>query len=257
MHGVTVPFFELLSIGLLLRAIRTRKLYLYAFTGLSLGLGFLFYFPLRFFPIVIAFFFIFLYINKREFLKSIWPGLVLLVVSAILIALPLIQFTMFHPEEFFSRIQNTSIFSDKTIEQAWHSIAETTREHLLMFNFHGDNNGRHNLSGRPMLDSISGALFILGFALSIRYIFKPKYFLILCWFLLMLLPGILSLDFELPQSYRAIGSMPAAYLFVILPIYFFSEFKNEKMDWGKNLLYKSVIITFMLIISVSNISTYF
>ncbi len=257
MHGVTVPFFELLSIGLLLRSIRTRKLYLYAFTGLSLGLGFLFYFPLRFFPIVIAIFLIFLWVKKREFLKFNWPGLVLLVVSALLIALPLIQFTMFHPEEFFSRIQNTSIFSDKTFEQAWQAIVETTREHLLMFNFRGDNNGRHNLSGSPMLDPISGALFILGVALSVRYIYKPKYFLILCWFILMILPGILSLDFESPQSYRAIGSMPAAYLFAIVPIYFFSELRNEKPDWEKKLLYKTVIITFILIISTANISTYF
>jgi 4-amino-4-deoxy-L-arabinose transferase-like glycosyltransferase len=257
MHGVTVPFFELLSIGLLLRAIRTRKVYLYTFTGLSLGLGFLFYFPLRFFPIVIAVFLIFLCLRKREFLKFNWPGLVLIVISALLITLPLIQFTISHPNEFFSRMQTTSIFSNKTFEQAWQSIIQTTREHLLMFNYHGDNNGRHNLSGTPMLDPISGALFILGFAVSIRYIYKPKYFLMLCWFLLMLLPAILSLDFESPQSYRAIGSMPAVYLFAIIPIYLFSELKNDRPDWGKNLLYQSIIITFVLMISVVNISMYF
>ena len=73
----------------------------------------------------------------------------------------------------------------------------------------------------------------------------------------MILPGILSLDFESPQSYRAIGSMPAAYLFAIVPIYFFSELRNEKPDWEKKLLYKTVIITFILIISTANISTYF
>lgn len=257
MHGVAVPFFELLTIGLLIRALRTKKLYFFTLTGLSLGLGFLFYFPLRFFPFIILIFLGFLWIKNRFYIKSNFPGLIILLISALLITLPLIQFSIFHPNEFFSRIQNTSIFSDKTIAQALPSIIETTREHLLMFNFHGDNNGRHNFSGKPMLDLLSGALFILGIAMSIRYINKPKYFLILSWFFLMLLPGILSLDFESPQSYRSIGSMPAVYLLVVIPFYFLSEYMNEKPGLEKNFFNKSIILTILFFIGVSNTSTYF
>lgn len=69
-----------------------------------------------------------------------------------------------------------------------------------------------------MLDPISGALLILGAGLSLWRIRKPGSFLLIIWLLLMLAPGIFSLDFESPQSYRAIGSLPAAYFLAAVPI---------------------------------------
>ncbi len=87
-----------------------------------------------------------------------------------------------------------------------------------MFNYQGDNNGRHNLTGEPMLDPISGTLLVLGLGLSLWRIRQPGSFLLIAWLLLMLAPGIFALDFESPQSLRAIGSLPAAYLLAVVPI---------------------------------------
>ena len=69
-------------------------------------------------------------------------------------------------------------------------MARTTQEHLLMFNYRGDPNGRHNVDGEPMLDPISGSLLVLGIGLSLWRIRQPGSFLLLAWFLLMLMPGI-------------------------------------------------------------------
>ena len=101
---------------------------------------------------------------------------------------------------------------EKHLKKVCRRLLELRVEHLLMFNFHGDNNGRHNLPGTPMLDPITGALMVLGVGLCLWRIRQPGSFLLLAWLLLMLVPGIFSLDFEAPQSYRAIGSLPAAYL---------------------------------------------
>lgn len=79
---------------------------------------------------------------------------------------------------------------------------ENIRKHFLMFNWHGDPNGRHNLPGAPMLDSITAALFVAGVAHSLRRILEPHYLLLLVWVLISLLGGILSLDFEAPQALR-------------------------------------------------------
>ncbi len=88
-----------------------------------------------------------------------------------------------------------------------------------MFNVRGDPNGRHNLPGRPMLDAISGALFVLGVALAAVRLHRPRWALLLLWPAWTLLGGILSLSFEAPQSLRANGALPAAYLLAVAPIY--------------------------------------
>ena len=59
-----------------------------------------------------------------------------------------------------------------------------------------------------MLDPVTGALFALGFLASILLIRRHKHFLLVLWVLVMTLPGVLSLDFEAPQSLRSIAVIP-------------------------------------------------
>jgi DNA-binding beta-propeller fold protein YncE len=218
MHGVTVPFFELLTAGLILRALKRQRLLDYTLAGVSMGIGLCFYFSFRLFPLVIGLFFLALWSVRHDFVRSSWRGLVLLGVGVIIASVPITQFAIQNPDAFMQRMRATSIFEDKTSQEAWTSIARTTREHLLMFNYKGDSNGRHNLTGEPMLDPISGTLLVVGFGLSLWRLRRPGSFLLIVWLLLMLAPGIFALDFESPQSLRAIGSLPAAYLLAVVPI---------------------------------------
>ena len=218
MHGISVPFFELLTVGLLLRGLRRGRLVDYVLAGISLGFSLCFYFAMRLFPLVLVFFLGALWLRRRDFVRSHWTGLLALGLGACFAANPLIQSAVFHPEDFLSRTQTVSIFNGKTPLEGWQAVAKTSVEHLLMFNYQGDRNGRHNLTGEPMLDPISAALMVLGVGLCLRRIRQPKAFLLLAWLLLMLAPGIFSLDFESPQSYRAIGSLPAVYLLAVVPL---------------------------------------
>jgi 4-amino-4-deoxy-L-arabinose transferase-like glycosyltransferase len=218
MHGVTVPFFEIFSTLMVLLALRKQNLMYYTMAGLSLGLGLCFYTPLYAFPIVIGVFLLFLWLNKRDLFILSWRGFLFLVLGAIMISVPISQFAIRNTTSFSDRLQVTSIFTRKSTREAWSAVARTTRDHLLMFNYHGDNNGRHNLPGEPMLDPISGALLVLGLAFGMWRIRQPGSFLLIAWLLIMLMPGIFSLDFESPQSLRAIGSLPPAYLLAVIPI---------------------------------------
>jgi hypothetical protein len=104
-----------------------------------------------------------------------------------------------------------------------------------------------------MLDPITGALMLLGVGLCMWRIRKPGSFLLLVWLLLMLVPGIFSLDFEGPQSYRAIGSLPAAYLLAAVPI---NGLWQEWEKSSKKRLNYLFLVPLMLVLGISGYINY-
>ena len=97
-------------------------------------------------------------------------------------------------------------------------IDESLREHLLMFNRQGDPNPRHNLPGEPMLDFVSGGLFVLGFFFALTQWRNTGLFTLPFWVLLMLLPGVLTVPWESPQSLRSIVVIPAVAALAAYPL---------------------------------------
>ncbi len=257
LDNITVPFFELLVIALLMRAFRRLRLMDFALAGIGLGLGLSFYASMRIFPVVIALWFLAKWLRDRSFFHSTWPGLIVFSAAIVISVIPIAQYALFNPQPFWSRINETSIFKNRTVSEAWNSVTETTREHLLMFNYEGDHNGRHNLPGQPMLDPISASFMVVGFGIALTRYKEPKYLLLLIWFLIMLAPGIFSLDYESPQSLRAIGSLPAAYLLAIIPVYeIFKLTDTEYIKMIKNGI--SIFVGILFVISaVYNLSLYF
>ena len=114
MHGVTVPFFELLSVGLLLRALRRQRLIDYTLAGLSIGLGLCFYTPLRLFPVVVVIFLVVLWFNRHSLNRASWHGILVLCLGFGIASTPVIYLITFQPDSFFSRMQTVSIFAGKT-----------------------------------------------------------------------------------------------------------------------------------------------
>jgi sugar lactone lactonase YvrE len=137
---------------------------------------------------------------------------------AALVVAPLVWFAVAQPETFWSRVQDTYIFTGKSEAERLPALWGNIWKHLLMFNWRGDPNGRHNLPGAPMLDDIAGVLMVLGLGYSLWRSRDPRYALLPLWLGVTLLGGILSLDFEAPQSLRANGSLGAAYVLAVVPL---------------------------------------
>jgi hypothetical protein len=150
----------------------------------------------------------------------VWtPPVVILVLGALVAFAPVAQFALRHPELFWDRAKRISVFGDPNVQaRPIASLLESTARHLLMFNYRGDPNGRHNLPGAPMLDRFSAALLVLGLAICIVRWKSPHSVLLTLWLLVPLSGGILSTWFEAPQSLRSIGSLPAAYAIACLPL---------------------------------------
>jgi hypothetical protein len=77
---------------------------------------------------------------------------------------------------------------------------------LLMFNLHGDENYRHNLSGEPMLNAFVGIMMVAGLLVAISRLHKQRYQIFLMLLIVLLLPAIFAPN--VPNANWAIGAMP-------------------------------------------------
>ncbi len=224
MHSTgSTPLFTLLTIGFLLRGMRTGRISDYGLAGLWLGLGLCFYTSFRLFVPVVGIFVLHSLLHawwrtRKPPAGRVWLGLLFMAVVTLIVVAPVVLYAYKHPDIFWSRVQNTFVFADRGVADPWLALSENIRKHLLMFNWRGDPNGRHNLPGAPMLDTVAGVLMVLGVAYSLRRVLEPRYALLPLWVAFALLGGILSLDFEAPQSLRANGALTAAYILAVVPL---------------------------------------
>jgi 4-amino-4-deoxy-L-arabinose transferase-like glycosyltransferase len=78
---------------------------------------------------------------------------------------------------------------------------------LLMFNVHGDDNFRHNLPSEPLLNAFVGLMFVAGLLVSISRLHERRYRLLLLYFVVLLLPALLS-NVGVPNAARAAADLP-------------------------------------------------
>ncbi len=227
MTGVDTPFFEFLTLFFLTRLLRRGGLRNAAFAGLTLGFGLSFYTAFRLFVLALGVFAALGAIiwpqwwQKRK--SGAWWGKLLarglLLALAVWIALmPVAQFAVRHPDAYWLRVSTTSITTRRDDPNLGRALRTSAFKHLAMFHIAGDKNGRHNLPGQPMLDPVMGVLMMLGLGVALANIKKPANLFFLILLPVSLLGGILSLDFEAPQSLRSIAVIPAVAYFAALPI---------------------------------------
>ena len=221
MFNIASPFFIALTAWLTLRSLRSGRFFDFGLAGAALGLGIWTYSASYFFPLVIGLIMlhavIFAAIRRQDWKRLLAGGVVMGIITAIVIA-PLAEFAISDSEAFFARARQTAILGNTPWPEAWPQIKHTVTKHLGMFHIAGDQNGRHNVPGAPMLDFVSGALLLLGVALAVVRWRSAALLALPCWALVMMLPGILSLSYEAPQSLRSINVIPAIILLITLPL---------------------------------------
>ncbi|MBC8263909.1 MAG: glycosyltransferase family 39 protein [Anaerolineales bacterium] len=256
MYGITAPFFEFLTLYFLMKGLRSGRSLDFAIGGVAMGLGACFYSAFYLFAPVVGLFLIHKAIVERGFVRRHHLGILIFILAALLVFAPVGQFAWRNPQAFSDRTRVTSIFKDRTRAEAIEVVRQSAKQHLLMFNYRGDPNGRHNLPGQPMLDFVTSALLVLGLGYSLYRGLQPKYLLLVAWLLVMLCGGILSLEFEAPQSLRAIGSLPAAYVLACVPLYLIAT------EWDKVVrrwywLLAAVCCLLLAYVGWKNMHTYF
>jgi 4-amino-4-deoxy-L-arabinose transferase-like glycosyltransferase len=217
-RAVLLPLLLAFSFALLVEGLRGQGTGRMIAAGVLLGLGVHVYPSIRFAPLILPP----LLLAELGFERKAWErarrGLVVYCASAFVVALPMLLNYLHHPEHFTLPRRLLSVFSPKydrtyLIPDLLRNLEST----LLMFHLSGDLNWRHNISGAPMLDPVTGLLFLLGLWVVWRGGQESgrrpgsTRALLLAWMLAMLLPNVLSIE-GVPHALRSCGVLPAVAL---------------------------------------------
>jgi 4-amino-4-deoxy-L-arabinose transferase-like glycosyltransferase len=211
------PLLEVLAVLLLWRAAERGRRLDYVLLGLVVGVGLQTYYSFNLFPAVLAVA-AFAYAGREGLhrfspeLRRIAKGLVWSLLVAGVLLVPLARFAVRNPQVFFQRSSKVAIWNPEHHLPWPGALWRNIVAHLLMFNFRGDDNPRHNIPEAPLLNPVEGVLLALGLGLSIARATKWPQSTWLAWFVVMLLPAILTI--EAPQAHRAVGAIPAVYLLI-------------------------------------------
>jgi 4-amino-4-deoxy-L-arabinose transferase-like glycosyltransferase len=260
---ILLPFVLVFSFYFLFKAIRKKSTFDSILAGIFFGLGFYTYTSFRMAVLILPFIFIpFWFLYKREGLQKKFLLLALyFLLLTFFVALPIGIYFLKNPQDFISRATPVSIFkAENPIKEFLKSLIL----HLGMFNFHGDPNWRHNFGGKPMLFWPVGILFLIGFFLSINELIRYRknknlslaisHLLLVVWFFVMLLPGILTRE-GLPHSLRVAGTIPPAFIFSGLGAFWVYQFLEKKLK--NKLILNALLISFLFFVLISEFNKYF
>ena len=188
---------------------------LFLASGFFVGLGIYTFAASRLFPLVWLLFVPLWFWLDREALAAHWRHVLGMATAAFLTALPLLFFFARYPYYFVFRIAYVANKGTGAVEGrplvTW--LLNTGRVARGLF-WQGETHLRHNLPGRPYFDPIQAILFLLGAVRSVLQIRQTRYLFLLLWFLVMLLPSVLSGD--APHFGRLSGSYAPAVIIVAL-----------------------------------------
>jgi 4-amino-4-deoxy-L-arabinose transferase-like glycosyltransferase len=206
---VLVPLLLVVTLWFLLRGLRTGRRREFVWAGVSLGVSLYNYQPMRFLPILIILYLGCRIVIDRGFWKAHRWKLMVPLLIALLLFVPLGSYFVTHTEVFLRNARNVSIFNPELNQGSpLRAMARGAAETMASFHVLPDPSWRQNPAGRPLLDPVTGLLFLAGLGISLVRWRQPSHLLILIWLFAMSLPAVLAVP--VPHSARSIGLLPVA-----------------------------------------------
>jgi len=189
----------------------------FLWSGVLMGLGQYTYISFRIVPLLVILLVLYEAWHQRtrgrnyQFLL-IKGGILVLGAGAIMF-IPLLIDYLQNPFHFFGRTDEISVFQNG-IWAGLQFIGSNTLKTLGMFSFIGDPEIKHNNPSEPMLPLVLSLFLLWGLIVSFRRIKELKIAMLLAWFGVFLIPGILSQG--APNTLRTLGGVPALCLLIAL-----------------------------------------
>jgi 4-amino-4-deoxy-L-arabinose transferase-like glycosyltransferase len=256
-RAIMLPFILSFAFYFLFKGLRTKKLHDFIIAGFIYGLGLHTYIAFRVSPLVLIVLLISLAITRKNFLKEYWKHILVFVIVMFIAAAPmLLDFFVFHPEDYSSRTSEISVLNPAVNQgHLLSTVARTFGLSLAKYNFWGDQNMRQNYPPYPILNPLTGIAFLIGLIyifikffhlLYIRFKNKVRdkkfdvYVFLLIWFFTLLIPEFLA-DEGNPHALRSIGTMPVVMIIAVIP---FMWIINKYHSYGHS--FKIFIISMLI-----------
>jgi len=236
---VLTSFITSLLLIFLIRGLRTGNRSQFILAGLTLGIGLYTYQAVRMLPIVVIagllIGLLYRIPNRAALTKLIFNG-VALVAVAFVCFVPLLGYIVEFPDDFLRRT-STRLLGDNPVMDVDAQGNEISREPTfleavgqsapqfftnyrnatLAYTFKSDGAWFQSAPFHPLMDTATGALFIVGIAAWIGLMLRrrdPGFDLIFPALFIMLLPSALAVAFpnENPSNTRLSGTLPLVYL---------------------------------------------
>jgi len=216
------PAFLAPTLYFFLRGMTSQKRRYFILSGIFLGIGLHGYSPFRVVPIllVVAVVLYLFHNRSNRAVKHAMVGLVLITIAAILVALPLLRYTIDHPDQVLYRTMTRIGNVEQAIPGSPGIIfLQNLWRAMTMFAWDDGEVWVHSVPHRPALDVVSAVLYHLGFvAILVRYIRKRKWtdLLLLLSIPILMLPSVLSLAFpsENPSLNRTSGAIIPVFILI-------------------------------------------
>lgn len=229
------PLFVAPVLYYLLRGFRSGRRNDFLLAGLFLGVGLYGYSTIRIVPVLLVIAILWLALPLRRAaqnafqspggLRQLLANSVLLFATTAIVFLPLYRYAV-EPDSYFwyrsfSRLGETEATVQGSVFQIF---LQNNWNALQMFNYKGDQVWVNTIPGIPVLDLVTGALFIFGLAfLLLRLILRRDQVagLLLLALPVLMLPSTLSFAFpeENPSVVRMAGAIPVVMIIAAYPLW--------------------------------------
>lgn len=185
-------------------------------SGICIGLAVQTYHTGRVVPLIGAGLALLILLQAPRAWRGWLAGALAIVLGLVISVAPLAAYALSQPAAFNNRVSDVFLLSPDALRgiAPLTTLDETLRRHLLMVNVQGDLNGRHHAPGRPMLDYVTGLLFLAGAAALLRRLSDWRSLFVLGALAVSLLPSALAVD--APHAMRSFGAAPLACLIAAL-----------------------------------------
>lgn len=228
-------------------------------SGVFLGASIYTYMASRAMPVVYILFLVYLFVLRfmgvrRSLPVRHWVGIMLLLLTAAVIAAPLIHFLVSHPgaeqrigqlgEPLWQAAQGN--FGD-----LWHRVSRS----LPLFTFRGDPMWVYNIPRRSLLGSVSGVLFYIGIIVSLFHWRDPRHVFLLLWLVIGVSPALVAG----PNAtiLHSIAVQPIVFVFIALSLDAIFGFMYNWAGWRGLMIGSGVVAVLVVGIGFRTAHDYF
>jgi len=254
--------FVTLALYLLVRGLRSQREITFALAGAVIGLGWYGYFGARLVGIIVALYLAWRAVVEYRFLARHGRLLLIMLGAALVVTAPLLFHYADHPENLVSRSRQVSIFASGwlarereitgrssvslLLQQFWRSISAFHYTLDTTFWYH---------AAIPLLDFVSGILFVLGLVWATAHCRWPANGLTLLWFWLALVTGWVLTE-NPPSSMRLVIVSPALAILVGLGLNWVMEL-GQRVLGGVRGQWDDIVVVVLAAMAFINLYYYF